>query len=296
MPDKTKIIVMYSVPKNIRLLFFLSFVFVILGLPAYTAFANDAQDLLEDTSNADSIGLIVIDPGHGGKDPGATGPGGTLEKDITLAIAKLLKEKLEESTEAEVLMTRTDDEYWSLADRTAFANREKADIFISIHVNAARRKRAHGVETFFLSFDATDDEARETAAFENNVISLEGKTELAPIDDIKAILWDLTQTQSHHESSRLAETIYLSLFKEMGGEYRGVKQAPFHVLVGATMPAVLIEVGFISNPREEKKLKKVKVQERMAEAISKGVVKFEGSMGRLAGSYLSEDGKVEQRR
>lgn len=296
MPDKTKIIVMYSLSKNIRLLFFLFFVLVILGLPAHTAFANDAEDLADDPSDGDSIGLIVIDAGHGGKDPGATGPGGTQEKDITLAIAKLLKKKLEESTEAEVLLTRTNDEYWALADRTAFANKEKADIFISIHVNASRRRRAHGVETFFLSFDATDDEARETAAFENNVISLEGKTELAPVDDIKAILWDLTQTQSHHESSRLAETIYLSLFKEMGGELRGVKQAPFHVLVGATMPAVLIEVGFISNPREEKKLKKVKVQDRMATAISKGVVKFEGSMGKLAGSYLSEDGEVEHKR
>jgi N-acetylmuramoyl-L-alanine amidase len=287
---------MYSVSKNIRFLFFLSFVLVILGLPVHTAIANDAQELADDSSDGSSIGLIVIDAGHGGKDPGATGPGGTKEKDVTLAIAKRLKKKLEESTDAEVLLTRTDDEFWELADRTAFANREKADIFISIHANAARRKRAHGVETFFLSFDATDDEARETAAFENNVISLEGKTELAPLDDIKAILWDLTQTQSHHESSRLAETIYLSLFKEMGGELRGVKQAPFHVLVGATMPAVLIEVGFISNPREEKKLKKAKVQDRMATAISNGVVKFEGSMGKLAGSYHLEDGEVEQKR
>ena len=288
---------MYKFRKFSSLLIFIGvFLIIASGVPASARIFGKAKEKKPElVPKEETIKLIVIDPGHGGKDAGAIGHGGAMEKDITLSIARRLKERLLENTGAKVLLTREDDEYLALSERTEFANRRKADIFISIHVNAARRRRAHGVEAFFLSFDATDDEARETAAFENNVINLEGKTDSAPMDDIKSILWDLTQTQAHHESSRLAESIYKSLYKAMGGEFRGVKQAPFHVLVGATMPAVLIEVGFISNPREEKKLKQEKIQARMAEAISKGVVTFEGRMGKVAGSYVNEgDGGSER--
>jgi N-acetylmuramoyl-L-alanine amidase len=281
---------MYKLLKYSSLLIILFAFLFVSGVPASAEFYGKEKEKQNiEAAEDEAIKLIVIDPGHGGKDTGAIGRGGALEKDITLDIAKRLKESLIENTEAEVLLTREDDEFWPLADRTEFANKRKADIFISIHVNAARRRGARGVETFFLSFDATDDDARETAAFENNVISLEGKTDSAPMDDIKSILWDLTQTEAHHESARLAESIYKSLYKAMGGEFRGVKQAPFHVLVGATMPAVLIEVGFISNPREEKKLKQEKIQARMADAITNGVVTFEGGMGKVAGSYSIEN-------
>ncbi|MEE9542675.1 MAG: N-acetylmuramoyl-L-alanine amidase [Thermodesulfobacteriota bacterium] len=288
---------MYNFRKLVSLLIVLCVIFLIAsGIPAFAkSSAKDKGKEGAEAPDEETIKLIVIDPGHGGKDTGAIGPGGALEKDITLAIAVRLKDILLENTGAEVLLTREDDEFWPLSERTEFANKRKADIFISIHVNAARRRRAHGVETFFLSFDATDDEARETAAFENNVISLEGKTDSAPMEDIKSILWDLTQTEAHHESARLAESIYKSLYKAMGGEFRGVKQAPFHVLVGATMPAVLIEVGFISNPREEKKLLKEKVQTRMAEAISNGVVIFKRGTGKVAGSYTIKNNGGSER-
>ena len=287
---KIKIKGMYKLRKFGSLLIFVcAFLIIASNVPASAKIFGKAKEKKPaDVPREETIKLIVIDPGHGGKDTGARGRSGALEKDITLGIAKRLKERLIQSTGAEVLLTREDDEYLPLSQRTEFANRRNADIFISIHVNAAPRRGAHGIEAFFLSFDATDDEARETAAFENNVISLEGKTDSAPMDDIKSILWDLTQTQAHHESARLAESIYQSLYKAMGGEFRGVKQAPFHVLVGATMPAVLIEVGFISNPREEKKLRKVKVQARMADAISRGVVSFKGGMGKIAGSSAME--------
>ena len=288
---------MYTFLKFSLLSASLSLFLVIAGSASVYAefYGGDKKDQGTETIVDDTIRLIVIDPGHGGRDVGASGSGGAMEKDITLSIARLLKKRLLESTGAEVLLTREEDEYLQLAERTEFANKRSADIFISIHVNAARRRGARGVEAFFLSFDATDDEARETAAFENNVISLEGKTDSAPMDDIKSILWDLTQTQAHHESARLAESIYQSLFKAVGGEFRGVKQAPFHVLVGATMPAVLIEVGFISNPREEKKLQREKVQAKMAEAISKGIVRFEGGLGKVAGSYRIETEEGRER-
>jgi N-acetylmuramoyl-L-alanine amidase len=230
-----------------------------------------------------SINTIVIDPGHGGEDTGAIGPNGIREKDITLGVAKELKKELTEKTGARVFLTRTDDTYIPLEERAAFANSVMADVFISIHVNAAQREGATGVETFFLSLDASDDEAREVAAFENNVIRLEGMGEADNTDDLKAILWDLAQTEAHHESAKLAESIHLALSGITEGEDRGVKQAPFMVLFGATMPSVLVEIGFISNPTEEKRLSTEKTQRDIAGAISDGVVAFEELVGKKLG-------------
>jgi N-acetylmuramoyl-L-alanine amidase len=228
-----------------------------------------------EASPENSINTIVIDPGHGGEDTGAIGPNGIKEKDITLAVAKTLKKELTEKMVARVFLTRTDDTYMSLEDRAALANRVMAGVFISIHVNAAQRKGATGVETFFLSLDASDDEAREVAAFENNVIRLDGRVAGVPTDDLKAILWDLTQTEAHQESAKLAESIQHSLAGVTNGDNRGVKQAPFIVLFGATMPSVLVEIGFISNPAEEKRLSTEKIQNDIAGAISDGIVAFE---------------------
>lgn len=244
---------------------------------AARGFSEDALDGVPPAPAEDegTIKTIVIDPGHGGEDTGAIGPGGVNEKDITLAVAEELERELSEKTGARVLLTRTDDTYIELKERAAFANSVSADIFISIHVNAARRKGATGVETFFLSFEASDDEAREVAAFENNVVRLEGTADDAPTDDLKAILWDLTQTEAHHESAKLAESIQLSLTGVTNGDNRGIKQAPFIVLFGATMPAVLVEIGFISNPAEEKRLSSGRTQKLIARAISDGVAAFE---------------------
>ncbi|MBI5598783.1 MAG: N-acetylmuramoyl-L-alanine amidase [Deltaproteobacteria bacterium] len=228
------------------------------------------------TSSAlDVAGLaptIVIDPGHGGDDAGAIGPDGIKEKDITLKVAKELEKELAKSLDARIILTRTDDTFIPLEQRTVTANKEKADIFISIHANAAYRPGANGVETFFLNFEASDSDSRELAALENNVIGADAKG--GGDDDLQSILWDLVQTEAHHESALLAETVYDSLIGATRGLNRGVKQAPFVVLAGATMPATLVEIGFISNPAEEKKLADPDVQKTIARAIAEGVVRF----------------------
>ncbi|MBI5642158.1 MAG: N-acetylmuramoyl-L-alanine amidase [Deltaproteobacteria bacterium] len=223
---------------------------------------------------------IVIDPGHGGEDTGAVGSNGTEEKNITLSLGLMLKEILKERMGCNVLLTRTEDVFIPLDERTAFANRAGADLFISIHANAAVSREAMGVETFFLSFDATDDDARRIAAFENKVIRVSG-SQTPEADDLNLILLDLANTEAHHESSRLAEAVHLSMLKATGKENRGVKQAPFAVLAGATMPAVLVETGFISNPHEEKWLSSKKEQARIAEAIAEGVAGFKKTNGKV---------------
>lgn len=218
--------------------------------------------------------IVVIDPGHGGGDSGAVGPGNILEKDIALGVAKKLAGALEEKSGCKALLTRDGDSFVTLAERTAFANRVNADVFISIHANAAYRKKASGIETFFLSYEATDEDAARIAAIENNINEEEilGAGEAA--DDLKAILFDLTETLSRHESSALAESVQMSLVNSLGGENRGVKQAPFLVLSRAAMPAILVEVGFISNPGEEKRLTLAREQERLAASIAEGVISY----------------------
>ncbi len=217
--------------------------------------------------------VIVIDPGHGGHDSGAVGPGGLEEKTVTLAIAKTLAEMIKERCGCKVLLTREDDTFVALRDRTAFANRNKADLFISIHTNAAPKKGVDGFETFFASIDATDEDARRVAELENSSDSHGGVTP-AEAEDLKDIIRDLESTASNHESSILAEAIQTSLLKTAKGEDRGVKQAPFAVLISADMPAVLVEVGFITNPKGEKRLDSKKVREEIAGSIVEGIVGF----------------------
>lgn len=253
------------------------------------------------------IKMIVIDPGHGGNDTGAISPRGLREKNLTLAIAKLLKVELKKRIDADVVLTRTTDKYLDLYERTDIANNLSADLFISVHVNAAYRKGAKGVETFFLNLEASDDEARKLAAFENSAsdtgkgsnnadyMKIEGVPDLptyslsedrlpdAVAEDLNTILWDLTQTESHHQSAEVAEIIQYSIIRETGGKNRGVKQAPFHVLIGATMPAVLIEMGFISNPKEARKLAQKTSQKKIATAIARGVLAFEKKLRKRNG-------------
>ncbi len=241
---------------------------------------------------------IVIDPGHGGEDSGAVGPSGTKEKDVNLAIAKRLFNLLSKRPGVNVLLTRTDDTFVPLAERTAIANKIRADIFISIHANAASRRKAAGVETYFLSLEASDDEARRAAAFENGVIRLEkGSADKEPADDLKAILWDLTQAENLKESSKLAEIVQERLSDTIDVEPRGVKQAPFIVLVGATMPAILVEVGFITNPEEEKKLSLNTFQDKIAYSILESIESFEGLLTVKMGLLMEGDidGALEQK-
>jgi len=216
---------------------------------------------------------IVIDAGHGGRDYGAPGfTKGVHEKDITLAIAKKLAAKIKEELACEVVLTRETDKYLTLEERTAIANTKNGDLFVSIHTNASRSRSAYGIETYFLNF-ATDKNAVLVAAREN-------ATSTKNISDLESILSNLMQNSKINESSRLAGYIQKSMVGHLESKgygnikNKGVKQAPFYVLIGAQMPAVLIETSFISNSRECKRLTLPKYQERLVEGIVKGIFQY----------------------
>jgi N-acetylmuramoyl-L-alanine amidase len=217
---------------------------------------------------------IVIDPGHGGLEAGAEGKFGTLEKDLTLAISLKLAEIVRQTRASNVVLTRDRDVDISLEDRSAIANNNKATVFISIHVNGSYRKGAAGPETFFLSKDATDEESRRLAFLENNSEDLENSIQAEDQDVIKMILWDMAQTAYLKQSSQLAEDIQSQLNLLWGTKNRGIKQAPFKVLTGVACPAVLVEVAFLSNPQEERKLLTEEYQRKVAETIYTGLAKF----------------------
>ncbi len=219
--------------------------------------------------------IVVIDPGHGGHDPGATGPRGLKEKDVTLDTARRLKRILQERYNLDVYLTRNSDVYIGLDARTAVANKKKADIFVSIHTNASRRRRAGGIETYLLNW-TNDTEAMRVAAREN-AISLEKRKRAK--SELGTILASLERETKRDESLKLAHFIQDSLFKRLASRYRGignlgVKQALFYVLVDAEMPSVLVEVAFISNPREERLLGNRRFRSTAAEAIASGIYRY----------------------
>ena len=249
---------------------FLIFVFCLLSVSMAHPFFVEIHTLKHST-----IKTIIIDPGHGGEDYGAMGPSGIKEKDINLNIAKALEKLIAQRMGARVILTRRDDKFVPLDERTAIANENNGDMFISIHANASYRKGADGVETYFLSINASDDDAKRVAAFENTISSVGRETTNADSDDLKMILMDMVQTEFLNESSHLAEAIQENLCNILKVGNRGIKQAPFIVLAGTAMPAVLVEVGFISNANEEKRLAQKETQEVIAEAIFKGIAGFE---------------------
>jgi len=223
-----------------------------------------------------SIRKIVIDPGHGGKDPGAVGYSKkNFEKDVVLSVARKLKRILLEQMSVEVYLTRENDDFVSLQKRTRFANDKKADLFISIHCNAARKKSANGIEVFFLS-TAKTDEARAVEALENDVVfKYEGGEEaVRQYDDLAFILADMAQSEHLEESYDLSVQLQNNLVKNAKSHDRGVKQANFYVLRGAFMPGVLVELGFLSNKNEEKKLIKSSYQNKLAQAIYQSILDF----------------------
>jgi N-acetylmuramoyl-L-alanine amidase len=220
--------------------------------------------------------LVVIDAGHGGVDPGAVGPSGRREKDITLAVSRLLAEELRREAGLEVRLTRDRDTLIALADRGRMANRWRGEpalqrpaLFISIHTNAHPRRSATGFETYFLSEAKTED-ARRVAAMENAAQQYE-QPSTRPVDPLSFILHDLRQNHYLRESSDWAETIQRRLAAVHPGPNRGVKQAGFVVLNGAFMPAVLVELGFISNAAEERMLADAAMQRRMARELAGAV-------------------------
>ncbi|MDI6686947.1 MAG: N-acetylmuramoyl-L-alanine amidase [Desulfobacterales bacterium] len=218
------------------------------------------------------VNTIVIDPGHGGRDYGAPGYlRGVHERNVTLNIGKKLAKTIRETLGCKVIMTRNGNKYLTLEERTAIANTENADLFISIHTNAARDRRACGIETFFLNL-ATDDDSILVAAREN-------ATSTKNISDLQTILNDLMQNAKINESSRLAYHVQTAMCEHMQKEYsqiknKGVKQAPFYVLLGAQMPSILIETSFISNYRECKRLIDSKYQNHLCDAIVKGIKSY----------------------
>jgi N-acetylmuramoyl-L-alanine amidase len=213
---------------------------------------------------------VVIDPGHGGKDFGAPGfSPGVHEKDVVLEIAKRVARNLREDLGLEAVLTRSDDRYLTLEERTAFANTRNGDLFVSIHTNASRDPRAYGTETYFLNL-ATDDESIRVAAMEN-------ATSTKNISDLHSILNDLLKNAKINESSRLATFVQGTLVRSLNlkgyGRIKdkGVKQAPFYVLLGARMPSILVETAFISNREECQRLTNPSYQEHVADSIVKGI-------------------------
>ncbi|MGH9399951.1 MAG: N-acetylmuramoyl-L-alanine amidase family protein [Thermoanaerobaculia bacterium] len=217
---------------------------------------------------------IVIDAGHGGTETGAIGSGGLQEKDATLSIARRLSAALARNLSARVLLTRDSDSVISLDDRTALANHEKADLFLSIHANSSRAPGARGSETYYLSLEASDKLALEVANRENQAAAPAPGASAPRDSSLDFILWDLAQSAHLKESSELAEAIQVELNALSGTQNRGIKQAPFRVLVGATMPAVLVEAAFISNAEEEKKLGNPAFQQSVADGIAEAVGRF----------------------
>lgn len=214
------------------------------------------------------IRRIVVDPGHGGHDPGAVGPNGIQEKDVVLAVGLKLKDLIKEELGLDVVMTRSSDVFIPLEERTAIANKVNADLFLSVHANAATNRSAAGIETYYLNLAKTDKVA-QLAAKENG-------TSLEKVSVLQAILFDLMANYKLNDSAHLADEVQKSLHKKIRLRYSdvknlGVKQGPFYVLVGATMPSILVETAFLSNALEESRLKDPAYLEMTAEGILEGV-------------------------
>ncbi|MBN2498666.1 MAG: N-acetylmuramoyl-L-alanine amidase [Deltaproteobacteria bacterium] len=221
--------------------------------------------------------IVVIDPGHGGSERGARGVSGTREKDLVLAISKNIREALRAIPEIRVLMTREGDEDVGLWQRVEIANQAGAQLFISVHANAFVKPSLGGVETFFHSVEASDAEARRVARAEN----APGRKEAsAPPDALSSILADMKRAETLRDSSRLAHLVQEELARALPFDNLGVRQADFVVLRGTRMPAVLLELGFMTNRREERILKMAASHDKIAQAVKKAVLDFLALMRR----------------
>jgi len=250
-------------------------------LCALILLAGAAAARAEET--AEVGGPVVIDAGHGGADFGARGVNGTLEKDLTLAIARRLAAELR-ARKVPVVLTRASDEFIPLVTRTEIANKAHGCLYVSIHANSAPEPEVFGSETYFLSVDASDAEAMRVALTENDVYQQEG-TASDSRDVVGTILGDLIRTEHLRESSDLAASLQRGLAK-LPGESRGVKQAPFVVLTGVNMPAALVEIGFVTNAAEVKRLGQRDAQTAIAKALAAALVE---SMGQTRAMPASGD-------
>jgi N-acetylmuramoyl-L-alanine amidase len=225
-----------------------------------------------DDASADRFDRVVLDAGHGGHDDGAKGPSGLKEKELVLDVAKRLASRLRKRG-IEVIMTRSTDEFLSLEARTSVANDAHADLFLSIHANASSSRKPRGIETYFASLDASDEEARATAERENSAFGV-AAPDFGNNDPLAAILGDLIESQHLQESSEFAMLAQSRLASVAHAHSRGVKQAPFVVLMGVRMPSSLVEIGFLTNPDDEKGLQGKGEREKVAEALADAVIAF----------------------
>jgi N-acetylmuramoyl-L-alanine amidase len=237
-------------------------------------------DIRPSVTPTPSSGLrtVVIDPGHGGDELGAQGPRGTLEKEITLAVSRRLRTLIESRLGLRVFLTREDDRVVPHDDRSAFANNHQADVFLSIHANAAVRPFIKGAEVYYLSVERADAEARKRA--DDAAITLPalgGGTRT-----IDLILWETAQARFLEQSSQLAGLVEEGLRARVEMSPRAVQQAPFRVLVGANMPAALVEIGYLSNPEQEQQLVSAAYQDRIAESLLDALIKFRTLLDRTA--------------
>ena len=234
---------------------------------------------IKDMKNRWRLDTIVLDAGHGGKDPGTIGRKGTTEKDIVLDITKRVGSLLEENTHINVMYTREEDVFIPVWKRTKIANEANGKLFVSIHVNSNPNRSVRGFETYLLKPGKTDD-AIEVASRENAVIKMEeGKTrkKYNAMTGENLIMATMAQSMFMKESEDLAAYIQEALDPLLDSPNRGLKQAGFYVLIGASMPNVLVEVGFISNPNEERKLKSVSYRKKVAKGIYSGIMRFRKS-------------------
>jgi N-acetylmuramoyl-L-alanine amidase len=237
---------------------------------------------LIDLAPSGGLRAIVIDAGHGGDENGAKGPNGALEKQVTLSVARRLKGALEGRLGVRVILTRDGDTTVGLDERAAIANNNKADLFVSLHANAAPRTATAGAEVFYLSLDEYGDAAERVAHTDSDPLPIFG----GGTRDIELILWDMAQARYIKESAALAQTVEASLRQRVPMSARAIQQAPFRVLVGANMPAVLVEMGFITNPAQEKQLQSDDFQNLIVQALVESITRFRDTHGgpRLPGS------------
>jgi N-acetylmuramoyl-L-alanine amidase len=236
------------------------------------------------------IGRIVIDPGHGGHDTGTIGPNGVEEKNVVLDVAKRLGKLLQSRMGADIIFTRKDDTFIPLETRTAIANAQQADLFVSIHANSSRDEDARGVETYYLNFtsnaSALEVAARENASSDQSIHELQ--------DLVKKIALKEKIEESREFATDVQRSLHTGLaVKSPGIRDRGVKKAPFVVLIGANMPSILAEISFVSNPTDERKLDTPEYRQRIAESLYKGIAKYVSGLSgvKLASRMPKSDGQ-----
>lgn len=247
-----------------------------------------------DDAGAERFDVVVLDAGHGGHDEGATGPTGLHEKDLVLEVTRKLARRLERRG-LRVILTRRDDRFLSLEERTAVANDARADLFLSIHANASRSRKPRGIETYFAALEATDDDARAIAERENMAFGA-AAPDFSRDDPLAAILGDLIATQHLQESSEFAKLAQKELSVLSRTRSRGVKQAPFVVLMGVQMPASLVEIGFLTNPDEERGLRHAGRQDAIAAALADAVEDFKKRYDARRGLTAQRSGTSPERR